>query len=99
MMDSSELIDYMDYIAMTFGLRNPSCRSIFKSTCIIQKDSGKNRTRFIRPITIHDLSSSLKENEPVDAALLDFSKSFDMVAHQRLDSKLDHYGIQGNLLR
>ena len=30
-------------------------------------------------------------------AILDFSKAFDKVAHNRLKHKLDFYGIQGNL--
>ena len=35
----------------------------------------------------------------MDAILLDFSKAFDKVSHQRLVIKLDHYGICGNLLQ
>ena len=34
----------------------------------------------------------------MDAILLDFSKAFDKVPHQRLLLKLRHYGIRGNLL-
>ena len=33
----------------------------------------------------------------VDAAILEFSKAFDKVAHSRLLYKLDYYGIRGNL--
>ena len=35
----------------------------------------------------------------VDAILMDFSKAFDKVSHQRLAIKLDHYGIRSNLLQ
>ena len=34
----------------------------------------------------------------MDAILLDSSKAFDKVPHQRLLLKLRHYGIRGNLL-
>jgi hypothetical protein len=36
--------------------------------------------------------------EQMDAILLDSSKAFDKVPHQRLLLKLRHYGIRGNLL-
>ena len=35
----------------------------------------------------------------MDAILLDFSKAFDKVSHQRLTIQLDNYGIRGNLLQ
>ncbi|MCG7874753.1 MAG: hypothetical protein JAY78_00305 [Candidatus Thiodiazotropha taylori] len=50
-------------------------------------------------LTLQDLASALEENEQVDAVLLDFSKAFDKVSHQRLGIKLDHYGIRGKLLQ
>ena len=49
-------------------------------------------------ITTHDLRKSLDNKEQVDAVILDFSKAFDRVPHQRLLLKLRHYGIQGSLL-
>jgi hypothetical protein len=39
-------------------------------------------------ITIQDLANSLNAGEQVDAILLDFSKAFDKVPHQRLLTKL-----------
>ena len=49
-------------------------------------------------LTIHDISSSLQQNKSIHAAVLDFSKAFDKVPHQRLLMKLERYGIHGNLL-
>jgi hypothetical protein len=50
-------------------------------------------------LTLHDLSKSLDEGEQIDAILLDFSKAFDKVPHERLASKLGYYGIRGTLLQ
>ena len=49
-------------------------------------------------VTVHDIAKSLAAGEQVDAILLDFSKAFDKVPHQRLISKLRYYGIQGSTL-
>ena len=38
------------------------------------------------------------EGKQLDAFILDFSKAFDWVPHGRLLYKLNHYGINGNLL-
>ena len=48
--------------------------------------------------TKQDLAASLEVGEQIDAILLDFSKAFDKVPHQRLAQKLSHYGIRGTLL-
>lgn len=48
--------------------------------------------------TIHDLAKNLQTNHQIDMILLDFSKAFDTVPHQRLLSKLDHNGIRNNTL-
>ncbi|XP_071500419.1 uncharacterized protein [Diadema antillarum] len=50
-------------------------------------------------LTIHDLAKGLDNKQQIDAVLLDFSKAFDKVPHERLLRKLALYGIQGNLLR
>ena len=49
-------------------------------------------------LTVQDLANSLNEGEQVDAILLDFSKAFDKVPHQRLLAKLRNYGVRGQLL-
>ena len=49
-------------------------------------------------MAIHDLISAVNSKKQVDAFILDFSKAFDRVPHQRVLYKLSHYGIQGSLL-
>ena len=49
-------------------------------------------------LNIQDLASSLEDGERIDAVLLDFSKAFDKVPHQRLLLKLQQYGSSGHLL-
>ena len=46
--------------------------------------------------TIDDLAEGVDAGKQMDIILLDFSKAFDKVPHQRLLTKLHHYGIQGN---
>ena len=46
-----------------------------------------------------DLLRSLGKTKQHDLAILDFSKAFDRVPHQRLLAKLEHYGIRGQTLQ
>ena len=45
----------------------------------------------------HDLAYSLDNKGQSDIVLLDFSKAFDKVSHHLLLTKLQHYGIWGNV--
>ena len=49
-------------------------------------------------LTVDDLASELDKAGQVDTILLDFSKAFDVVPHQRLVMKLHYYGIRGKTL-
>ena len=40
----------------------------------------------------------MDDNHRVDAAILDFCKTFDLIAHSRQLRKLDYYGIRGYML-
>ena len=46
---------------------------------------------------MEDLSFAIDNQKQVDIILLDFSKAFDSVPHQRLLKKLLHYGINNNI--
>jgi hypothetical protein len=48
--------------------------------------------------TVESIARSLDHREQVDMLVLDFSKAFDTVPHQRLLLKMSHYGIRGKVL-
>ena len=48
--------------------------------------------------TIEHFAVHVDSGAQIDAILLDFSKAFDKVPHQRLIAKLAYYGIHGTLL-
>ena len=48
---------------------------------------------------MNDIARAINNNIQVDAAILEFSKAFDKVAHKHLIYKLEYYGIRGNLLK
>ncbi|XP_072042992.1 uncharacterized protein [Amphiura filiformis] len=45
-------------------------------------------------VTLEEIARSLDSNTQTDVLILDFSKAFDTVAHQRLIKKIDYYGIR-----
>ncbi|KAK7093437.1 hypothetical protein V1264_012780 [Littorina saxatilis] len=49
-------------------------------------------------VTVHDIAQNLAKKNQVDTVLLDFSKAFDKVPHQRLQHKLHYYGVRGSTL-
>jgi len=49
-------------------------------------------------LAVDDWSKAIDNRERVDVAILDFSKAFDSVPHERLKSKLHYYGIRGDTL-
>ena len=48
--------------------------------------------------TIEDLANGLDHQQQLDLLILDFSKAFDLVGHQRLLHKLHYYGIRNTTL-
>ena len=49
-------------------------------------------------LTSTDLVQNYENKLQTDVIVLDFSKAFDVVAHQRLLHKLNHYCVRGNIL-
>ena len=50
-------------------------------------------------ILIDELSKNMQSRKQTDLILLDFSKAFDKVAHEKLLRKLHSYGIRGDTLK
>ena len=50
-------------------------------------------------ITADEFIQNFESKTQTDVVVLDFSKAFDVVPHQRLLHKLDRYGIRGTTLR
>ena len=50
-------------------------------------------------LTIHDLMTYNNRKNQIDILILDFSKAFDTVPHDKLIHKMNYYGIRGNILK
>ena len=62
-----------------------------------QHGSRKRRACGPSYLTCYDQSSVVNRDGQVDMLILDFAKDFDTVAHERLLSKLESYGITNGL--
>ena len=50
-------------------------------------------------VTMHDIAKNVALGDQVDVALLNFSKAFDKVPHQRLLQKLRYCGVRNKTLK
>ncbi len=48
---------------------------------------------------VEELSKALNQKQQTDCLVLDFSKVFDTVAHQRVLHKLNYYGVKGSTVQ
>ena len=64
-----------------------------------QHGFSKHRSRKSQlAITLQELADGINSGDQLDCILLDFSKAFDKVPHQRLLNKCSYYGIRWNTL-
>ncbi len=49
-------------------------------------------------VTVHDLMQHRDTKSQIDMAILDFSKAYDTVPHDKVLGTLQHYSIQGPIL-
>ena len=65
---------------------------------LTDKQHGFRRNRSCESqliLTTHDFVETLDQRGQTDVVIMDFSNAFDVVPHNRLMLKLDHYGIRG----
>ncbi len=60
-----------------------------------KKKKRSEETQLI--LTVTDLGKNLDENKQMDMLIFDFTKAFDTVPHKRLITKLEYYGIRGDI--
>ena len=70
-------------------------RQIIWKTC---EGEGRKSFHEVMINTVQDLMVAYDKHKQIDVAVLDSSKAFDVVPHQRLLEKLQHYGINGHIL-
>ena len=76
-------------------------KHLANSNIIFELQHGFREKRFCETqliMLVDEISENMKMGQQTDLILLDFSKAFVKVAHEKLISKLHFYGIRGNTL-
>ena len=76
-------------------------KHLANSNILFELQHGFREKRFCETqliMLVDEISKNMQMGQQIDLILLDFSKAFDKVAHEKLISKLHFYGIRGNTL-
>jgi hypothetical protein len=85
----------MEHIICSSMMKHASRNNIFYSLQHGFRDRRSCETQLIELVS--DIASSMEKGLQSDVCVLDFSKAFDKVGHQRLVEKLKWYGITGEV--
>ena len=70
-------------------------RHLEKNKILNDEQNGFCRGETQLALSVNDLAKVLDRQSQADVVIMDLSKAFDLVPHQRLLSKLCHFGITG----
>ena len=86
----------MEHILSSQIMHHIESQGIISETQFGSRQKHSCETQLL--LTIDDFARALNNNNQVDVGILDMSKAFDKVPHERLALKLHHYGIRGSVL-
>ena len=74
--------------------------NIVSSTTNLQHGFREKRSCVTQLVMlVNDLVTSIYKQKQIDIILLDFSKAFDKVSHEKVLVKMNEYGVRGNTLK
>ena len=85
----------MEHVVCSSLMKHASQNNIFYALQHGFRDRRSCETQLLE--FVQDIVTNMQDGLQTDVCVLDFSKAFDKVGHQRLVEKLKWYGIQGNV--